>query len=174
MSLLGKRIGLIWAEGAYNRVIGKDGTLPWNLPEDLAHFRRVTGGKAVIMGRRTWESLPVRPLPCRQNIVVTSSEIKGVTTARSLSEAVSKVNGHTVWVIGGAALFEEALPYADLISVTVVYGEFEGDTYAPKDIEFDRFMARHGDVETSSTGLEFSIHTLTHLPVRFDSGNDVD
>lgn len=169
MSLLGKRVGLIWAECAYNRVIGKDGALPWSLPEDLAHFRRVTGGKAVIMGRRTWESLPVRPLPCRQNIVVTSSEIKGVTTARSLFEAVSKANGHTVWVIGGAALLEAALPYADDISITLVYGEFEGDTFAPRDIDFRRFDVVDGRTETSITGLEFSVHTLTHRTSQFDT-----
>ena len=121
-----------------NRVIGRDNQLPWRLPKDLAYFKRVTMGRPVIMGRRTWDSIG-KPLPGRHNIVLSRDktlEIPGATRVSSLAEAW-RVAGDAdeVCVIGGTSLFEESLPIADRIHLTEVDAEVEGDTYFP---EFDR------------------------------------
>jgi dihydrofolate reductase len=128
-------IGLVWAQSAH-RVIGRDGTLPWRLPEDMAHFRELTTGATVIMGRRTWESLPerFRPLPGRVNIVLTSSPdwaADGATVAHSLPDALAQVDGDA-WVIGGASVYAAALPLAERLEVTEVNDEFDGDVFAPE------------------------------------------
>jgi dihydrofolate reductase len=122
-----------------NRVIGRDGDLPWKLPGDLKHFKAITLGKPVIMGRKTWDSLYVKPLPGRRNIVVTRSDglvAEGAETAESLAAALDLVGGETeVMVIGGATLFEAALPKARRLHLTEVHAEIDGDTYFP---DFDR------------------------------------
>ena len=130
------RIGLIWAQ-ARGGVIGKDGAMPWHLPEDLAHFKRVTLNHPVIMGRKTWDSIPprFRPLPGRANIVVTRqidwNEI-GVQRASSLREALQVCeNAEQVWIIGGAQIYAQALPLADELVVTEIDADFEGDAFAP-------------------------------------------
>ena len=121
-----------------NRVIGRDNALPWKLPDDMAYFKRVTMGHAVIMGRRTWESIG-KPLPGRRNIVVTRNrayEAPGCTVVGSLDEAFRAAEGETeACIIGGTSLFEEALPEADVLHLTEVEAEVEGDTWFP---EFDR------------------------------------
>lgn len=127
-------LGLVWAEA--RGVIGKDGVLPWHLPEDLAHFKEVTTGGAVIMGRRTWDSLPVRfrPLPGRTNIVVTRDEswrAEGAVPAQSMDEALAHVGDGPVWAIGGAQLFALVLDTADRIEVTEIDADIPGDTRAP-------------------------------------------
>ncbi len=133
------RLGLIWAQ-ARGGVIGKDGGMPWSVPEDLAHFRAATTGSPIIMGRRTWESFPprFRPLPGRRNIVVTRSSewaAEGAERAGSLDEALgfaaSAPDAATVWVIGGAGLFAEAIGRADILEVTELDLEVDGDTFAP-------------------------------------------
>ena len=131
------RISLVVAM-ARNRVIGRDNALPWRLPADLAHFKRVTMGHPVVMGRRTYESIG-RPLPGRKNIVVSRNPdftAPGVTVVPSL-EAAWKAAGDAgeVSVIGGTTLFEETLPIADTIHLTEVEADVEGDTWFP---EFDR------------------------------------
>lgn len=123
---------------AANRVIGLDGALPWRLPADLRHFKRVTLRKPVVMGRKTWESLHVRPLPGRQNIVLTrNSSFKGdqALVVHSLDEAldVAAVEAE-VMVIGGEEIYRLALPRADRIYLTEVHKSFEGDAQFP---EFD-------------------------------------
>jgi dihydrofolate reductase len=128
-------VGLIWAE-ARGGVIGADGGMPWHVPEDLAHFRAVTGAHDVVMGRRTWESLPprFRPLPGRRNIVVTRSETwtaTGAERAGSLDEALALADGAEVWVIGGGMLYAEAIRRADVLEVTRLDLEVAGDTHAP-------------------------------------------
>lgn len=128
-------LGLVWAQ-AHDGIIGADGGMPWNVPEDLAHFRAVTGESAVIMGRRTWESLPprFRPLPGRRNIVVTRSDewsAEGAERAGSLDEAVSRAAGGRAWVIGGGQLYAEAIARADLLEVTRLDLRVDGDTRAP-------------------------------------------
>src|SRR5690606_2049330 len=117
------KLGLVYAR-ARNGVIGKDGVLPWHLPEDLAHFRKVTMGAPVIMGRKTWASLPerFRPLPGRRNIVVTRQagwSAPGAETAHSLEQAVAlcEADAHA-WVIGGAEIYRQALPLAQVAEVT--------------------------------------------------------
>lgn len=130
------KIGLIWAQ-AHGGVIGKDGVMPWHLPEDLAHFKRVTQGHPVIMGRKTWDSIPprFRPLPGRTNIVVTRrpdwSQI-GALRASSLREALQQCeDSEQVWVIGGAQIYAQAMPLADEVVVTEIDAEFNGDAFAP-------------------------------------------
>ncbi len=131
------RLGLVWAE-ARGRVIGRDGSMPWSVPEDLAHFREVTLGAPVIMGRRTWESFPerFRPLPGRRNIVVTGSDswqADGAERAGSLDAALDLVREvPAAWVIGGARLFAEAIGRADVLEVTELDLEVDGDTFAPE------------------------------------------
>lgn len=119
---------------ARNGIIGRDGALPWRLPEDMKHFRRTTMGKPVIMGRRTFESLG-RALPGRENIVVSRDpdfEARDCEVARSVAEALERCAGReeTV-VIGGASLYAECLPLADRLYLTRVHADFEGDTRFP-------------------------------------------
>jgi dihydrofolate reductase len=126
-------IGLIWAQ-ARGGVIGADGGLPWHLPEDLALFRRITMGATVVMGRRTWESLPgrFRPLPGRTNVVLTSEANWAAEGARRASsvEEVLALDG-PLWVIGGGAVYAAFLPHADRLVVTDVDLDVAGDTWAP-------------------------------------------
>jgi dihydrofolate reductase len=127
-------LSLIWAQAA-DRVIGDHGTLPWRLPEDLVRFRDLTMGSTVVMGRATWESLPekVRPLPGRHNVVLSRRpgwRAPGAVVAASLEEALAGATA-PVWVIGGASVYQSALPLAELIEVTEVDGTFSGDAYAP-------------------------------------------
>ena len=143
------RIGMIWAQ-ARGGVIGADGTMPWHLPEDLKHFKRTTTGAPVVMGRRTWESFPprFRPLPGRTNIVITRDDAytaDGAVRAVSLEEGLALARqdlarrdqgepgqaADMLWVIGGGTLYAEAMPQADLLVVTEIDLEVEGDTLAP-------------------------------------------
>ena len=131
---------------ARNGVIGRDNQLPWRLPDDLAYFKRVTMGRPVVMGRRTFESIG-KALPGRANIVVTrnsSFRAPGCTVVRSL-DAAWKAAGDAdeACVIGGTSLFEEALPTADVIHLTEVEADVEGDTYFPP---FDRSQWRETEV----------------------------
>ena len=130
------KIGLIWAQ-ARGGVIGRGGVMPWHLPEDLAHFKRVTLNHPVIMGRKTWDSIPprFRPLPGRRNIVVTRqgdlNQI-GLEPASSLREALQLCeNAEQVWIIGGAQIYAQALPLADELVVTEIDADFDGDAFAP-------------------------------------------
>lgn len=130
------RLGLVWAE-ARGGVIGAGGGMPWHVPEDLAHFREITMGAPVIMGRRTWESFPdrFRPLPGRRNIVVTRSaqwQADGAERAASLDDALALTAGEPdAWIIGGGQLYREAIARADVLEVTELDLEVDGDTYAP-------------------------------------------
>jgi dihydrofolate reductase len=135
--LAGPRIFLVVAVAA-NGIIGANGRLPWHLPEDLKHFKRLTLGHPVIMGRRTWESLK-GPLPGRDNIVVTRTpgyEAPGAAIAASLEGALALCAGESLaFVIGGSRLFAESLPIADGLVVTEIHKDYEGDTWMP---EYDR------------------------------------
>ena len=131
-------IHLIYARGA-NGVIGLNNTMPWHLPEDLSHFKQLTSGNPVVMGRKTWDSLPerFRPLPGRTNIVVTRNadwQAEGVLNASSLEQALElgAQHGNTVWVMGGAQIYAQALPLADVVDVTIIHKDFEGDAFAPE------------------------------------------
>ncbi len=121
-----------------NRVIGRAGRLPWRLPDELQNFKRITMGKPVVMGRRTHESIG-RPLPGRENIVVTRNphyEAPGCRVVHSLSAALAATAGAVeTLLIGGAELFEEALPLAARLYLTEIHAEVDGDVWFP---EFDR------------------------------------
>jgi dihydrofolate reductase len=159
-------IGLVWAQAA-NGVIGRDGTLPWQLPEDLARFKALTTGATVVMGRATWDSLPgsVRPLPGRRNVVLTRQDgwrADGAVVARSLAEGLDQDGD--VWVIGGATVYRAALPYADVLVVTELDRAVEGDTVAPpigpewEVVEVDPPTGLH----PSRTGLGYRVVTWRH------------
>jgi dihydrofolate reductase len=125
------------------RIIGKDGALPWHLPEDLAHFKSLTSGHFVIMGRKTWDSLPAkfRPLPGRINIVVSRTPAalglpEGTFGAASIDEAVQYAEAaarpeQKIWFIGGAELYKAALPLCDELHLTLVDGHHDGDARFP-------------------------------------------
>jgi dihydrofolate reductase len=100
-------------------VIGVDGKIPWHYSADMKRFKRLTEGATVIMGRRTWESLPVKPLANRRNIVVTRRDLDGVECYRDVASALASTSGD-VWFIGGARIYEEAMRYADVIDLTYV------------------------------------------------------
>lgn len=165
-------IHLIYARAA-NGVIGHNNAMPWHLPEDLAHFKQLTQGCAVVMGRKTWESLPrrFRPLPGRANIVVTrqadwTADLQPepasgqVIRADSLDEALALGQrlSADVWVMGGAQIYAQALPLADSIEITEIERDYEGDAYAPEPgpewVEASR--SRH----TAASGLAYSFVRL--------------
>jgi len=128
---------------AENGVIGKDGALPWRIPEDMRHFKALTMGKPCIMGRKTWDSLPKKPLPGRANIVVTRDRnfhAEGAIVAHSLDEAFARAgNAEEIAIIGGAEIYAAALPHAHRIYLTEVHAAFEGDASMPP---FDRAIWR--------------------------------
>jgi len=175
------RIGMIWAQ-ARGGVIGAGGTMPWRLPEDLKHFKATTSGAPVVMGRRTWESFPprFRPLPGRTNIVVTRDDgyaADGAVRAASLDEGLALARedlarrpqeepgqaADTLWVIGGGTLYAAAMDVADLLVVTEIDLEVDGDTLAPE-IPAD-FTDRRSDPaegwHESADGLRYRILTYT-------------
>ena len=126
----------IVAAVAENGVIGVEGGLPWKLPNDLKRFKQLTWGHPILMGRRTWESIG-KPLPGRRSLVITRAtlDVPGVETAPSLPAALEACRGTaTVFVIGGARLYAEALPLARILHLTIVHGSPPGDTWFP---EFD-------------------------------------
>lgn len=120
---------------AENGVIGRDGGLPWRLSTDMKRFKETTMGKPVVMGRKTWESFPKRPLPGRRNIVVTRDRTygaEGAETALSLDEALERARGEPeICVLGGGEIYAQALPVADRLDVTHVLAEIDGDTHFP-------------------------------------------
>ena len=152
-------------------VIGRGGTLPWHLPEDMARFRELTMGHPVVMGRRTWDSLPVRfrPLPGRRNVVVTRNEMWAADDAEragSLDDALELLEDTTHgFVIGGAQIFAEALPLADELLLTEIDLEVEGDTFFPS---WDRhaFEEKSRESRMSANGTPFSFVTYERRPVR--------
>ena len=163
-------IQLIYARAA-NGVIGKDNTMPWHLPEDMAHFKELTRGCAVIMGRKTWDSLPprFRPLPGRTNIVVTrqdgwqpepaSDQVVRATSLEAALELGQKLS-QDVWVIGGAQIYAQALPLADAVEVTEIGCDYEGDAFAPE-LGADWKAVRRSE-HVSAKGLPYSFTRFEH------------
>ncbi|MGU3411892.1 dihydrofolate reductase [Microbacterium sp. M1A1_1b] len=152
-------VGMVWARSPRG-VIGADGGMPWHVPEDLAHFRQVTGDATVVMGRRTWESLPerFRPLPGRRNVVLTrdgSWSADGAQVAPDLATALD--TDQSLWVMGGGQVYAAALPFADRVSETVIDLDVTGDTVAP-DLAADPDTWRlvdDGAWQTSRTGTRY-------------------
>ncbi len=156
-------VAMIWAQ-AEGGVIGASGGLPWHLPEDLALFRERTTGSTVVMGRRTWESLPerFRPLPGRTNVVLTRDRgwtAEGAERAGSVAEALEAPG--PLWVIGGGAVYAEFLPHADRLVVTDVDLAVDADTWAPAiGPEWQREDRDPAEGwATSSSGLRYAVST---------------
>jgi dihydrofolate reductase len=154
-------LGLIWAQST-SGVIGRDNGIPWRLPEDQARFKELTMGQTVVMGRLTWESLPatVRPLPGRENVVVTRQAgyvADGAVVVDGLDEALT---GDECWVIGGEQIYALALPLATRCEVTEVEIDLpreDGDAVAP--VLDQAWVGTAGDWLTSRSGLRYRFHT---------------
>ncbi|MCL1067148.1 dihydrofolate reductase [Shewanella olleyana] len=155
------RIAMI-AAMANNRVIGKDNKMPWHLPEDLKHFKAMTLGKPVVMGRKTFESIG-RPLPGRHNIVITRQDDyqpEGVSCVNSFEAAKELVKGcDELVVIGGGQLYKEILPVADTLYLTFIELTVDGDTFFP---EWDdgSWKLTEKVVEINESQLQYSFNTL--------------
>ena len=154
-------IGLIWAQST-SGVIGRDGGIPWRLPEDQARFKELTLGHTVVMGRLTWESLPtkVRPLPGRRNVVVTRHAdymADGAEVVTSLEDALSD---DETWVIGGEQIYTLALPLATRCEVTEVEIDLrreDDDALAP--VLDETWVGTEGDWLNSESGLRYRFHS---------------
>jgi dihydrofolate reductase len=148
---------VIIAAVARNRVIGKDNKLLWNIPDDMAHFKSLTAGHTVVMGRKTWESLPprFRPLPGRRNIVISRQQdyaAPGAEIADSLENALKLASTATaVFAIGGEQIYRQAMPLADRLEITEVDLEPEGDAWFPEIAAFDWEKV----AKTAGAGFEF-------------------
>jgi len=150
---------------ADNRIIGKDNDMPWHLPADLAYFKKTTLGKPIIMGRKTYESIG-RPLPGRQNIVISRDEsyqVDGVDSATSVEHALSLAGDvEEVMVIGGGAIYAHCLPFAHRLYITHINANIEGDTQFPEyDIENDWQLIQSNKLsadEKNSFALDFSVY----------------
>ena len=158
---------VVIAAVARDGIIGADNRLPWHLPEDLRHFKELTTGRTVVMGRRTWESLPdrFRPLPGRRNIVVTRNAgypAEGATIVSSLPAALAAAGAGETFIIGGAQLYAAALPLADRLELTEIDAAFPGDARFP---EFDpgewREIAR--TTRRSEAGFDYSFATYERV-----------
>ncbi|MFG5775534.1 dihydrofolate reductase [Comamonas sp. J-3] len=157
-------IQLIYARAA-NGVIGNNNQLPWHLPEDMAFFKQKTAGSTVVMGRKTWDSLPARfrPLPGRHNVVVTrqagwqpepaSAQVSVASTIEGALDT-ARALGKPVWVMGGAQIYAQSLPLADEVWVTEIAQDFAGDAYAPS--LGPEWQEASRQAHTSSNGLPFS------------------
>ncbi|WP_136043716.1 MULTISPECIES: dihydrofolate reductase [unclassified Microbacterium] len=148
-------VGLIWAE-AHGGVIGAEGGMPWHVPEDLAHFKDVTLGAPVVMGRKTWDSLPerFRPLAGRDNIVVTRQQDWSEDGARRAATVAEAVRGlDRVWIIGGAEIFRQVIGDADRLEVTELDLAVDGDAYAPAKTAWR--LVDEGEWRTSRTGIRY-------------------
>lgn len=129
---------------ADNYAIGKSNKLPWHLPADLKHFKELTSGHAIIMGKRTFNSLPVKPLPNRKNIVLTTLLTEGVTEgyfeADSIEDAIELCEKEKqIFIIGGSAVYKQSIDKADSLYITWIHQDFEADTFFPK-INFNKWV----------------------------------
>ena len=155
-------VRLVWAQAA-GGVLGRDGGLPWHLPEDLRRFCELTTGSTVVMGRRTWESLPdrARPLPGRRNVVLsTDPSWRAPGAERAGSVAAALALDDDLWVIGGGAVYAAFLPYAEEIVRTEIDGEFPGDVVAPALDGSWRAAGPVPDWSVSATGLRHRVVRL--------------
>ena len=157
---------------ADNRAIGKDNDLLWHLSDDLKRFKKLTTGHPVVMGRKTWESLPKRPLPGRRNIVFTQNP----DYAANGAEVVHSVNGlfdtlkdcdDEVFVMGGASIYEMLLPFTKRLYVTRVYRDFDGDVYFPVIDMSDFTLVKFGEpMFDEESGLDYAYEEYDRKPMR--------
>lgn len=148
-----------------NRVIGDDNQLPWHLPADLKHFKAITSGHPILMGRKTFESIG-RPLPNRTNIIITRNhafQAPGCVVIQSIDEAVEKakeIGSDEIFIIGGAEVYKQLLPRIEKIYLTIVHDEFEGDAFFPELnssewVETER--VKHDEDEDNEFGYSFVV-----------------
>ncbi|OBF01593.1 dihydrofolate reductase [Mycobacterium sp. 852002-10029_SCH5224772] len=158
-------VGLVWAQST-SGVIGRGGGIPWNVPEDLVRFKEVTMGHTVVMGRRTWDSLPskVRPLPGRRNIVLSREDgfaADGAQVVGSLDAAFAQAESEpAMWVIGGGQVYLAALPYAARCEVTEIEVDLrrdDDDALAPA--LDDTWVGETGEWQASRSGLRYRFHS---------------
>ena len=142
------------------RVIGIAGGMPWHLPGELKHFKESTLSKAIVMGRKTWQSIG-RPLPGRQNIVISRTaglSIEGCDVVNSLDAALTRADSDEVMVIGGGDLFREALPKADRMILTLVDLDIDGDTFFPEwNIEEWKLVAHRAVARSDTNAIAFEV-----------------
>ena len=133
-SIAKKNLHLIWAQDLTGG-IGKNGKLPWNVSDDLKNFKKLTLDKTVVMGRKTWESLPIKPLPKRNNIVLSKSNIDGVVCFSSVNTCMEELRtileNKDVFVIGGRKIYHEFFKYASWLHITLLNKNYEADTFFP-------------------------------------------
>ncbi len=150
---------------AQNRVLGKDNQLIWHMPNDLKHFKELTQGHAVIMGRKTYESMG-RPLPKRENIVVSRQanyEAPGCTVVNSLEKAIALAEDDAQpFIIGGAEIYKLALPHAQKMELTIVEAEFEGDTFFPE-FDFNEWKLKQEEQHEPDEKNPFPYRFLTYV-----------
>ena len=154
-------VGLIWAQST-SGVIGRDGAIPWHLPEDLARFKTLTMGHTVVMGRRTWDSLPARfrPLPGRRNVILTRNSgfvAPGAEVFGSIDDAIDD----QTWVIGGSEIYHLALPAATRCEVTEVEIDLrleDDDALAP--VLDESWIGTSGQWQDSTSGLRYRFHSF--------------
>ena len=158
-----KNISIIVAI-AQNNAIGKDNQLLWHIPEDLKRFKMLTTGHTIVMGKRTFESLPLRPLPNRRSIVITDipgEQIPGCDMAYSIDEAIAKMDdGRENFIIGGGMVYKQFMPLADKLYLTIVHKDFEADTFYT-DIDYSRWneIAREEVKAAESLGFDYAYIT---------------
>ncbi|MDT5304887.1 MAG: dihydrofolate reductase [Mycobacterium sp.] len=161
MTHAGGDLGLIWAQSA-SGIIGRGGTIPWDVPEDLVRFKEVTLGHPVVMGRRTWESLPARfrPLPGRKNVVLTHDAdfvAHGASVVHSLDDALTDPD---TWVIGGEQIYTLAMPRANRCEVTEIDIDLprdDGDAVAP--VLDETWVGTPGEWQVSRAGVRYRCHS---------------
>lgn len=150
------RLSII-AAMAQNRVIGIDNTLPWRLPDDLKHFKALTIGHHILMGRKTFDSLG-KPLPGRTSVVITRSrdlQLPGCIVANSIEDAIAACDrDNEIFIIGGAELYLQALDFADRIYLTEIKAEFEGDAWFPE-IDLGLWLESERSPRESDSGLKY-------------------
>jgi dihydrofolate reductase len=160
---------IIIAAVAKNQVIGKDNQLIWHIPADMAHFKTLTQGQTVLMGRKTWESLPprFRPLPGRRNIVISRQadfSAPGAELANSLESALAlAATDPSVFIIGGAEIYQQAMPLADRLEITLVDLEPEGDSWFPE-IATVHWLETAKTTPPDKTGTGYSFISYTRRP----------
>lgn len=168
------KIAMIWAQSS-NGIIGREGDMPWFVPEDFAHFKDKTMGSPVIMGRTTWDSLPhkSKPLPGRDNIVLTTQRDfaeNGATVVHNIEDALHAAQqaagtreSSTIWVIGGASIYNQFMVHAQLLEVTDINLDVEGDTRAPDIAEQFTAVSRTPESGwlTSRTEIDYAFTTYT-------------
>ncbi len=154
-------VGLVWAQST-SGVIGRNGDIPWHVPEDLARFKQVTVGRTVVMGRRTWDSLParVRPLPGRRNVVLSRQADFTADGAEVVGALDNALTDPQAWVIGGAQIYQLALPHATRCEVTEIEIDLvldDEDALAP--MLDETWLGETGEWQVSRSGLRYRFHS---------------